>query len=198
MPYFLFVPGGQRTGQDWDQVRARLETRGRLTEAITLSPPQTATLAGHIGEVLALMTELAPSPVILVGHSYASFVITGAAAQAPDRVAGLAYLDAAIPRSGQSLLGLFKAAGIDPAGFGVPDWPPFAERLVFDQTVIDRLPKSYLHCLKSEFLELTKDIPAWVAARPPQEGWRYHELDADHHGPIDRPDELAEMLLTDF
>ncbi|HEU5432481.1 MAG TPA: alpha/beta hydrolase, partial [Thermomicrobiales bacterium] len=48
--------------------------------------------------------------VILAGHSYGGMVITGVAAQAPERLAHLIYLDAFVPVAGESLLDLVGPA----------------------------------------------------------------------------------------
>jgi len=177
--------------------RAILDGRGHRTRAITLSDPQHFTLTGHVSEVLGLMENLVPERTVPVGHSYTGFVITGVAGRAPERPAGLVHVDSAIPRSGQSLWQVFESAGVDAARFGVPPWPPFTEPLVFDQAVIDRIPKTYVHFLKSRFLELTSAMPEYVKSRPRAQGWRYEEMDTDHYGMLGRPGELARILSGD-
>jgi pimeloyl-ACP methyl ester carboxylesterase len=61
----------------------------------------------------------------LVGHSYAGMVIAGTADRAPERIRRLVYLDAVVPRDGESFYG---ARSIEPpAG---DDWQqpvPFAQ-----------------------------------------------------------------------
>ena len=47
--------------------------------------------------------------VVLVGHSYGGMVITGVADRLPGKVAGLVYLDAIVPRDGESLVDLQPA-----------------------------------------------------------------------------------------
>ena len=42
--------------------------------------------------------------LILVGHSYAGMIITAIAEQAPERLSHLVYLDALIPKYGESLI----------------------------------------------------------------------------------------------
>ncbi len=195
MAIYLFVPGGKRSKDDWDQVRAILEERGHQTEAITLSDPQRSSLERHIDEVCGLITKQGLQEVWLTGHSYASFVTTGAAARLPARVARLIYVDALIPQSGMSLFDFFELAGVDPASYGVPAWPPFTQPLLFDEAVIAALPKRYIHCLMSQFLEMTRDIPQYVKSRAVREHWQYLELDADHYCMLNHAPELAELLL---
>ena len=195
MAHFLFVPGGQRKANDWDAVRTVLERHDHRTDAITLSDPKQADLSQHIAEVCDMIGRLDARAVHLVGHSYASFVITGVASSVAERVERLVYVDALIPSSGKSLLDFFRESGIDPASYGVPDWAPFTEPLFFDWKAVEAIPKSYIHCLQSQFLDLTRDIPAYVEARPAREHWSYYELASDHYCMIRDPDALAHILL---
>src|SRR5262249_25029983 len=48
--------------------------------------------------------------VILCGHSYGGMVITGVADRMRGRIRALAYLDAFLPQSGDSLISLLKVA----------------------------------------------------------------------------------------
>jgi len=196
MSFFIFVPGGKRSKEDWDQVRAELAKEGQSSRAITLSDPESSDLSQHIAQVLRMIEDSAEAKVILVGHSYGSYVITGAAAKAPEKIVRLVYVDAAIPQSGQSLLDMFHMVGVDEKKYGVPSWPPFNERLLFDQSFISRLPKTYVHCLRSQFLDMTRSIPAYVKARAGREHWDYFELDADHYCMLDHAQELADILLS--
>ena len=44
--------------------------------------------------------------MILCGHSYGGFVISGVADQIPDRIRALVYLDAFVPEDGECVLDL--------------------------------------------------------------------------------------------
>ena len=194
MADYFFVPGGKRTASDWDQARAILEAAGHRTRAITLSDPEHATLDQHVGELGAALAAWGPGPVRLVGHSYASLVITGAAAARPRAIEGLGYVDCLIPQSGLSLFDYFRAAGEDPDAYGVPAWPPFTQPLVFDQAAINQLPKLYVHCLRSQFLALTGEPVRHVQEHARDENWRYREVDADHYVMLNHAPELAAIL----
>ncbi len=65
--------------------------------------PETS-LDTHIEDVTTLLFYEDLREVVLVGHSYGGMVITGVADRIPDRIACLAYLDAAIPLDGESLV----------------------------------------------------------------------------------------------
>jgi len=204
MGTYLFVPGGKRTKSDWDALRAILASRGQRTEAITLSDPERVSLGDHIAEVSRLIDQGDLREVILVGHSYAGFVITGVADAVPGRIARLVYVDSAIPVSGQSLFDVFGAAGIDPGKYDVPAWPPFLAPLIFDAAVIRKISKTYIHCLQSQFLEMTQDIPRRFKKAPSGDlweylptgdvNWRYESLYADHYCMLNAPAALAEIL----
>jgi pimeloyl-ACP methyl ester carboxylesterase len=58
----------------------------------------------HITDIVDLVEYEDLRNVVLVGHSYGGMVITGAADRLLDRVGHLVYLDAAHPKSGESML----------------------------------------------------------------------------------------------
>jgi pimeloyl-ACP methyl ester carboxylesterase len=72
-----------------------------LGERAHLGDPATD-LDTHITDVVAVLHYEDLRDVVLVGHSYGGMVITGAADRAADRLAHLVYLDADVPRDGQS------------------------------------------------------------------------------------------------
>ncbi|MEO1225496.1 MAG: alpha/beta fold hydrolase [Pseudomonadota bacterium] len=194
MTHYLFVPGGKRTKEDFDQVRALLDAQGHRTDAITLSDPEHATLSDHITELCDLIGRLGAENLHLAGHSYASFVITGAADRMAQTIERLVYLDTLIPQNGRSLLDFFADEGVDAAAFGVPSWPPFVEKLSFDSAIIDALPKTYVHCLRSQFLVMTRAAVARVQSRLKQDHWTYADIDTDHYCMINAAEEVARIL----
>lgn len=192
--HFLFVPGGKRSKEDFNGVRKLLENQGHRTDAVTLSDPERHTLNQHILEVCTMIERLGAQDLNLCGHSYGGFVVTGAADRLPHHVRQLVFLDTLIPKSGRSLFDFFDEVDVDPAAFGVPAWPPFIEKLTFDAARFAKLPKCYIHCLHSQFLAVTRGIPAYVQSRPKSENWRYVELDADHYCMIDAPQAVADII----
>ena len=195
MAYYLFVPGGKRKKEDWNAVCAILESNGQRADAITLSDPEHSTLTEHISEVCSSINNAGVQNVFLAGHSYASFVITGAANAIPDKIGKLIYIDSLVPETGKSLFDYFHSAGVDPAKFGVPEWPPFTERLVFDPAVIQRMPKTYIHCTHSQFSVMTPVAVSYVKEHAERDHWEYFDLDSDHYCMLNHPQELAEILL---
>ena len=54
--------------------------------------------------------------IVLVGHSYGGMVATGVADRARDKVKQLIYIDAFVPKDGQSLLDLYEVDSAAGAG----------------------------------------------------------------------------------
>jgi pimeloyl-ACP methyl ester carboxylesterase len=153
--------------------------------------------------------------VHLVGHSYGGMVATGVADRAADRIARVIYLDAFVPRDGQSLLDLGSPTALKtlpPREWKVPPnpLPPdtsatdaawimprrFAHpRKCLEQGVrlsgaVEKLPRTYVYC--------TRPAPGdgfrQFAERAKKEGWQSLEIDASHNPHITNPGALARLL----
>lgn len=120
----VLVHGAFADGSSWDRIAPMLESKGYRIVAVH------APLSSLADDVAATRRaiELAPGPVLLVGHSYGGFVITEAGTN--DKVTGLVYISAFAPDNGESISGMFvdkpppewvKTAQIDSAGFA---WLP--------------------------------------------------------------------------
>ena len=72
-----------------------------LGERTHLASPD-VTLSTHVLDVVNSLNWEDVHEAVLVGHSYGGLVITGAADRAPGRLRDLVYLDALVPRDGQS------------------------------------------------------------------------------------------------
>lgn len=84
----------------------------------------------HVDDIVTLILEEDLSEVILVGHSYAGLVVSAVAHRVPDRIAHLVYLDAMVPRDGETAVDVLPVtqAMIDRAlrsgsGWRVPPMP---------------------------------------------------------------------------
>ena len=92
-------------------------------------------LETHIADVLAaLAVEPDIEDLVLVGHSYGGMVITGVADRVPEKVDALVYLDALVPRDGESCWHLVNDEerqwylDVDDTGYGVRPMPFFDPR----------------------------------------------------------------------
>jgi pimeloyl-ACP methyl ester carboxylesterase len=111
----VLVHGGWHGGWHWDAVAQRLRGAGVPTFAPTLrglaeraaEATETTCLADHVEDVVQVLDDNDLCNAVLVGHSYGGAVITGVAQRCPGRVAQLVYLDALVPRHGESLADIF-------------------------------------------------------------------------------------------
>ncbi|MDO9549933.1 MAG: alpha/beta hydrolase [Methanoregula sp.] len=195
MVTFVLIHGGHNDGGVWNPVIPYLEVAGSTVFAPTLTDPDKTTLEGHISEVCTLIAVNRLDRIILVGHSYASMVITGVAARMPERIARLIYLDSALPKSGDSLFGIMERCGAPYEKFGLIPDRPFVDPLIFDEEIIRMLPKTYVHCTKSEFLTVGKCAFAGVQKNARQDNWTYYELESLHNCMNAVPEQVAAILL---
>jgi pimeloyl-ACP methyl ester carboxylesterase len=113
-PSFVLVHGAWQSAATWDLVNPHLRKSGRrvfnalLTglEADADALTEAVTLHTHTRDVVTLLEREDLHNVVLVGHSYAGMIITGAAEQIRQRIAHLVYIDAFAPDHGQSALQL--------------------------------------------------------------------------------------------
>lgn len=108
---FVLVHGGWHGGWCWRAISDKLTALGHRVLAPTMTGlgerkhllgsvtgPET-----HVEDICNVVRYEELDRVILVGHSYGGMVITGAASQITDRIAGLVYLDAFVPtKDGQA------------------------------------------------------------------------------------------------
>ncbi|HEU0113024.1 MAG TPA: alpha/beta fold hydrolase, partial [Thermomicrobiales bacterium] len=118
MATIVLVHGGWSGGWNWQGVARRLRAAGHevyaptltgLGERVHLATPAVG-LDTHIVDIVNVLAYEDLRDVVLAGHSYGGMVITGVAAQAPERLAQLVYLDAYVPHAGESMLDLVAPA----------------------------------------------------------------------------------------
>lgn len=117
MATFVIVHGGFGGGWEWTEVAERLRARGHTVFTPTLTGmgershlgPEVG-LATHVQDVVAVLEYEDLRDVVLCGASYGGMAVTGAADRAADRVALVIYIDALVPRDGQSGLDLLPDA----------------------------------------------------------------------------------------
>ena len=107
MADFLLIHGAWHGGWCWDRVVPLLETAGHTAHAPTLSglePDRTERVDSigietHVEDVVDAACGLPSNRLVLVGHSYGGFPMTGAADHLGGRVARYIYLDAGVPKA---------------------------------------------------------------------------------------------------
>ncbi|EFK06345.1 conserved hypothetical protein [delta proteobacterium NaphS2] len=67
------------------------------------------------------------------------------------------------------------------------------EKLHYDSEKIDPLPKTYILCTKSDFIDVTFQAKKKIATA--KRGWTYIELASSHVPMADMPEKFYELLL---
>ncbi|WP_422345731.1 alpha/beta fold hydrolase [Parasphingorhabdus sp.] len=109
---FLLVHGAWHGGWCWRDVRAQLEAQGHrvFTPTLTGLAERAHLLSAdigldtHITDITSLIDYYDLTDIVLVGHSYGGMVITGVADAMKDRISNIVYLDAALPKNGETMI----------------------------------------------------------------------------------------------
>jgi pimeloyl-ACP methyl ester carboxylesterase len=230
MATIVIAHGAWSAGWAWKKMRPLMAAVGHelwtptytgLGERRHLARPD-VDLNTHIQDVVAVLETEDLSDVVLVGHSYGGMVATGVADRARDRIAKLVYLDAFVPRDGQSLTDftgpgsadqLRQSAQADGGGWLVPPrasppdtseadlaWtgPRRAPQPIGAFTTPVRLANGEPSAPRSYIL-CTRSEPvgafaAFAERARTEAGWRYFEIEATHNPHITAPAALARLL----
>ena len=111
MSTFILVHGAYHGAWSWQKIVPFMQQKGISVLTPTLSGlgensyllSPSVNLSTHITDIVDLLVREDLREVVLVGHSYAGFVISGVAEREPDRIAHLVYLDAMVPANGQKV-----------------------------------------------------------------------------------------------
>ena len=223
MTTFVLVHGAWHGGWCWQRVTRRLQNAGHVVYAPSLTGladrshmlSETVDLSTHIADVVNLIRWEDLSDVVLCGHSYGGMVVTGAADQLHTRVRALVYLDAFVPRDGESSLSLRRASPDSQHRVAKPAPPAANFGLTGDDaTWVDAkttpqplaagnepirlsgaslsVPKTYVLATGwhsnphfADSYERALSDPHWIAVT----------VDGSHDLMIDRPDDVVAILL---
>src|SRR5512145_206156 len=225
MATFVVAHGAWSAGWAWKKMRPLLAAAGHelwtptytgLGERAHLASPA-IDLDTHIADIVGVLEMEDLREVVLIGHSYGGMVATGAADRARERIAQLIYLDAFVPRDGQSLFDLQpeqtrarmrELARSGGEGWRVPPTPMPADTPAADVAWAAgrRLP----HPIRAfeqpvrlagqaappprSYIYCRRigpvDVFRQFAERAHREGWRTFEIDASHNPHITAPQAL--------
>jgi pimeloyl-ACP methyl ester carboxylesterase len=228
MASFLLVPGAWFGGWCWRDVAARLRSDRNSVIAPTLTglgershllTPEVG-LQIHVADIVGVLRYRDLTEVVLVGHSYGGTVITAVAELAAERIARLVYLDASVPRDGESnddVIGLEMADRLRAAarahgdGWRVPPADYVAERLphllrdwvrerltphpvrAFAEPV--KLRSAAAAALPRTFIRTTQSpLYDGLLERARKAGWPCRELPGGHYAMLTEPIAVAAAL----
>ncbi|MEV4359561.1 alpha/beta hydrolase [Nonomuraea sp. NPDC049625] len=227
---FVLVPGAWQGGWSWQPVAQRLRAAGHA--AVTITLPGLAGgdsrsglhLSDAVDHVVGEIEQRDLSDVVLVGHSWGGYPITGAAHRVARRLAKIVYFNAFVPARGvpfvdenQDYAAILRAA-IDASPDGsvsvtfeqvpmlVPELPEAAQRL-FHELLVPQPGAYFLQALDVDDVT-TLGLPAayvlsendLALARPGDElaariGLTPLMVPGGHQSMLTHPDEVAEALL---
>ncbi len=135
---FVLVHGAWHGAWCWRDVRVMLEAQGHRVFTPTLTgmgerhhlSNASVDLNTHIRDVAAVLDCEELNDVVLVGHSYAGYIVNAVANLLPNRVSAVVYLDALLPVVGKAVRDSWppeQVAGIEKSlidGFKLASFPP--------------------------------------------------------------------------
>jgi len=231
MPYtFVLVHGAWHGGWCWRRVADRLRGGGHTVFTPTLTGLGERAhllragidLKTHIADVVNVIKWEGLDDVVLCGHSYGGFIISGVAEQMAAVLRSIVFLDAFVPRDGESVLDLTGPAVREAAAaaqqrgeLGVPPRPAEAfgvnpadrawvDRLCVPQPIGTFADKIALTGAAGRVARKTY-VRAGSYANPgfdrafasvqADPAWRSYSVACGHDVMVDAPDRLCEILL---
>jgi pimeloyl-ACP methyl ester carboxylesterase len=226
----VLVHGAWHGAWCWRRVLPSLWAAGHRPVLVTLTGlgerahqlSPAITVGTHIDDVVTAVRAEECHDALLVGHSYAGLVITGAADRLDHAVGGLVYVDGVVPAPGESwadsnppetqaarraaIARLGHLPPPSPAAFGVTgadaEWVArrqtphpggtYDDPVDFDATRWAARDRTYVACT-APALATIAPARQRVAA---QDGWNLAELTTGHDPMVTAPDELIAVLLA--
>jgi pimeloyl-ACP methyl ester carboxylesterase len=227
---FVLVHGAWHGGWCWRRVADLLETKGHKVFAPTLTGLGERShlmraginVSTHVTDVVNVLKWERLTDVVLCGHSYGGFVVSGVAEQAAGKIASIVYLDAFVPENGDSMASLTSQAvrdnlkiATERGDIGVPARPAAAFLVnEKDQAWVDSLTGPQPIETMTEQVVITgareriakkSYIRAGAYPNPgfdkafarvkADRAWRTYEVPCGHDVMVDMPERLAEILL---
>ncbi|MEI9852709.1 MAG: alpha/beta fold hydrolase [Sphingomonas sp.] len=219
---FMLVHGAWHGGWCWREVATILRARGHIVHAPTLTGlcershlyRDDIDLSLHVADVVNEMLWHDLTDVVLCGHSYGGMVVTGVAERLAERIRSIVYLDAFLPADGQSLNDIAGAPGeatgpvppipLEAFGLGPEEsaWatpkltaqPPrtLSERLAVSGAVDRIARRTYLLAERGAPPFLRAAYERALAAP----GWTGLRIDTGHEVMLEKPVEVAELLVA--
>jgi pimeloyl-ACP methyl ester carboxylesterase len=228
MADFVLVHGAWHGAWCWRKVLPILWSKGHRAFAVTLTGvgerehlmSPSISLATHIDDVMSVIETEELARLVLVGHSYAGLLITAVADRCAERIVRLVYLDAIIPRSGESWSSSHnesarQARRADIARDGVIPPPPasayglsgedaawvdrrqrshpggvYEDIVMFDESRVASLPRTFVDCTSPALPTIEKSRQRVRS----EQGWQVIEIATGHDPMISAPSQLLDIL----
>ena len=217
---FLFVHGAWGGGWEYAKVDSILTNKGDrvyhptltgLGERVHLANKE-IDLSTHIDDIVNVIRFEDLDNIILIGHSYGGMVITGVAQKIPERIDQLIYLDAFVPRDGESVKSIngeevwngmivpkiedgYVLYPFGPTESNPPTDVPqpvktFTETISIKNPMAKKIPTAYILMIEDG----KAGFEQWGSSRAEANGWTIYEMEGGHYSMRDQPDKLVEML----
>jgi pimeloyl-ACP methyl ester carboxylesterase len=216
---FVLVHGAWGGGWDWRHVADLLTADGNMVFRPTLTgqgehsnlSSTNIDLDTHIQDIVNVILWENLHDVVLMGHSYGGMVITGVADRVPDRIKRVVYLDALLPKNGESVNKIVAKQILRPVkdGFIIAPWvtgnppPPhdvpmpamtFSEPITLtNQDAAMKVPTTYILTVEAGKKPEQDDFyRSYVRAQG--YGWPVEIMEGDHNVQRSHPQELVRLL----
>jgi pimeloyl-ACP methyl ester carboxylesterase len=227
---FVLVHGAWGGGWHWRRVADRLRSRGHSVFTPTLTGlgerahqlHAGVDLSLHIADVLGVLRYESLDDIVLVGHSYGGFVISGVAEAFPGEIRSIVFLDAFVPNDGEALVEVVQPAVQevirsaqtrgdstvpvrDAAAFRMNEKDrAWADSLANPQPIGTFFQKIRLTGARDRVAKKTYiravgypnvSFDKCYTRTKADPSWRTYEVNCGHHIMIDQPDWLATTLI---
>ncbi|HZC56949.1 MAG TPA: alpha/beta hydrolase [Xanthobacteraceae bacterium] len=227
---FVLVHGAWQGGWCWQRVADRLRGNGHKVFTPTLTGlgershllRQGIDIGTHITDVVNVMKWEQLTDIVLCGHSYGGFVISGVAELMAPAIRSIVFLDAFLPNDGDTIRNLTSSAVQDAIGaalqsgaLGMPPRPAeffgvnaadreWVDSLCVPQPVGTFTDKIALTGARDKIARKTyiraknyanPGFDRAVTAVKSDPSWRLREAPSGHDVMVDAPERLTELLL---
>jgi pimeloyl-ACP methyl ester carboxylesterase len=226
---FVLVHGAWHGGWCYDLVASRLRSQGHDVYTPTLTGlgershllDAKTDLDTHIRDILNVIEWQDLDQFVLCGHSYGGMIVTGVADAIPQKIANLVYLDAYVPKNGESIWDYMSVerqqtllrdaepyngqavTAPSPAHFGVdPRNQAWVERKMTPQPMLTltqpiRLRSGYGPACKRVYVYATgpSSMQGFYPELRGDPAWDVKVLACGHDQMVDAPDEVVEILI---
>jgi pimeloyl-ACP methyl ester carboxylesterase len=227
---FVLVHGTYHGGWCWRRVADLLEAKGHKVYAPTLTGlgershlmSGMITLDTHISDVTNVIKWENLQNVVLVGHSYAGFVVSGVAERALPTISSIVFLDAFFPQNGERVVDLappdlrdatLAAAAKNEVGRPIPPAKAFhvnendqawVDSKLTPQPTFASLTPIVLTGAREKIAKKTyiravsypnPRFDGYLEKLKQDPGWRTYGVDSGHDVMVDKPERLTEILL---